>query len=145
MALQPLGYSQNQSYFAYIEQSTWGTAMADSSNFKIFDLLDGTPPTFSPEAFLRNETKNTGRNVRDVTDVYYSEGYILQRVTLPRRWRTSTIWRLCFTEQRNRFRKMAQPRLQKRSRSTATPTRHSPPAADGSERFSRNHPGELFG
>lgn len=83
MALQPLGYSQNQSYFAYIEQSTWGTAMADSSNFKIFDLLDGTPPTFSPEAFLRNETKNTGRNVRDVTDVYYSEGYILQRVTLP--------------------------------------------------------------
>ena len=83
MALQPEGYSQNKSYFAYLEQSTWGTAEADSSNFKIFDLLDGAPPTFSPEGFIRNETKNTGRNFRDVTDVYYSEGYVLQRVTLP--------------------------------------------------------------
>lgn len=83
MALQPEGYAQNQTYFAYLEQSTWGTAEADSADFNIFDILDGTPPTFSPEAFLRNEVKNTGRNVRDVTDVYYSEGYILQRVTLP--------------------------------------------------------------
>ena len=68
MAISQTYYAGTEAYLGFAEESTFGTAIADSSNFVLFEPFDGNVPYFNPTFFLDDQIKASGKNMVDVGD-----------------------------------------------------------------------------
>lgn len=83
MAIVKTGYTRYESYGAFEQESTFGTALADSTNFIVFEGLNGAVPVFSPTQYLDKSVKPVGKNVIDIDDFYTNEYGQIHTVELP--------------------------------------------------------------
>lgn len=83
MATVKPGYPAFDSYVAYSQESTFGTAIADNGSFISFKLLDNNVPYFTPPFYIDDSIKNNGVNILDVSDVYASHLGQWRRYSLP--------------------------------------------------------------
>lgn len=83
MATDKIGFPSYDSYVAFAEEATFGTAIADGSNFNIIKLVDNNVPGFVPEQYLDDTIKNEQKNIADENNYYKDEGGLWQRYQIP--------------------------------------------------------------
>lgn len=83
MAIVKTGYTRYESYGAFEQESAFGTALIDSTNFIAFEGINGAVPVFSPVQYLDKSVKPVGKNIIDIDDFYTNEYGQIHTVEIP--------------------------------------------------------------
>ncbi|HEY4756299.1 MAG TPA: hypothetical protein VIH28_09610 [Ignavibacteriaceae bacterium] len=83
MATNKLSFPSFHSWIGYVEEATFGTAIADAQPFTILDMIGNDAPLFSPQQFIDDNIRNRGKNVADINDYFKTESGMWQTYTLP--------------------------------------------------------------
>ena len=82
MAVNKLGFAKTDSYIAFGQETTFGTALSDAAAMTILDT-NGDAPSFQPSAFVDDGIRNRGKNIIDKSDYYTAENGQFHRYNIP--------------------------------------------------------------
>lgn len=79
MAVVNTGYAHHEKYLAFADETTYGTAIADTVAFTKFDLLNQAP-SFQPGKSNDSRMRARGRTTKDVEDYNATSNGVLQAI-----------------------------------------------------------------